>query len=208
MGADSYLSAVAAAEWLNSRLTEDVLDRLTKFHRFLATEAVAAGGIGPRETDRLWARHIADSMLFEIALGSTSDCLDIGSGVGLPGIPLAILRPRVSFVLLDRAGRRCDLMRRAVGVLGLDNCVVSQQDVSKLDDRFGAIVSRAAIPPAKMVIHVKRLLGPGGIAILGLSRAGDTHNPLRHLPDIESNVVTVPSEVLDTDVNLLRIVAT
>ncbi|MCP4964117.1 MAG: hypothetical protein GY926_02665 [bacterium] len=208
MGADSYLSAVAAAEWLSRPLSEGDLEQLTKYHELLATEAAAAGGIGPSETSRLWSRHIADSLLFGVALDRSSDCLDIGSGVGLPGIPLAIHWPDVSFVLLDRSGRRCDLMRRAIGVLGLRNCVVAETDVSNLDDGFGAIVSRAAIPPSAMVIHVKHLLNRKGTAVLGLSRTGNSSNPLKDQPQIETDVIAVPAEVLDTDVNLLRIVAT
>jgi 16S rRNA (guanine527-N7)-methyltransferase len=208
MGADSYASAVAAARWVGRPLTEDDLQNLNKYHDWLAREAIAAGGLGPHEKQRLWNRHIADSMLFGVALQTSTDCLDIGSGVGLPGIPLAITNRDVSFRLLDRSGGRCDLMRRAIAVLGLDNCVVAHQDVSQIDEKFGSIVSRAAIPPTKLVIHVKHLLSADGIAVLGLSRSADTTNPLRDTTGIDSQVLRIPSEVLDTDVNLLRIAAT
>lgn len=208
MGADSYANAVAAAQWLGRPLTDGHLDQLNRYHGWLATEAIAAGGMGPHELGRLWNRHIADSILFGVALETSTDCLDIGSGVGLPGIPLAITHRDVSFTLLDRSGRRCDLMRRAIALLKLGNCVVDHREVGQIDGRFGAIVSRAAIPPAKMMIHVKQLLSAGGVAILGLSRKADATNPLPEAPGINSDVLRIPSEVLDTDVNLLRIAAT
>ena len=208
MGADSLETAVRAAAWVGYELDPRQRDLLSEYHDWLAVEAAEAGGIGPHEEGRIWRRHIADSMVFGLALENSEECLDIGSGVGLPGIPLAIMCPSLRFTLLDRSGRRCDLMRRAVAVLGIENCVVSHLDITGVSKEFRSAVSRAAIPPEKMMIHVKRLLEPGGIAILGLSPSGVTRNPLPELPGISSKVVSVPSNILDTGVNHLRIEAT
>jgi 16S rRNA (guanine527-N7)-methyltransferase len=208
MGADSFQAAVRAAEYIGVSMSGEQRRLLDAFHGWLTNEAASAGGIGPHELDRLWARHISDSLLFGVGAGSASVCLDIGSGVGLPGIPLAIVFPDVSFVLLDRSGRRCDLARRAVAVLGLSNCSAVQADVVDLDDTFDWLVSRAAIPPADMMIHVKRMIGPGGVAILGLSHAGETMNPVPDEPGYRISVLSVPAEVLDTEPKLLRIEAT
>ncbi|MDX2344957.1 MAG: class I SAM-dependent methyltransferase [Acidimicrobiia bacterium] len=208
MGADSFDVVVRAVSWTGTELDTSQIALLERFHRWLAEEALVAGGLGPLEEDRLWARHIADSLVFGIAIHSGTRCLDIGSGVGLPGIPLAIAHPAASFVLLDRSGRRCDLMRRAVAVLGLDNCEVVQRDVASVTTRFESIVSRAAIPPVEMVIHVKRLIAPGGVALLALSRSATATNPLTKIDRLASSIVVVPADILDTGAKLLRIEAT
>ena len=208
MGADSLELAIRAMAWQERSLTRKQAELLGGFADWLVSEAAGAGGIGPNEKQRIWSRHIADSLLFGRALNDHATCLDIGSGAGLPGIPLAITRPETSFVLLDRSGRRCDLMRRATGILELPNCRVIQQDVAEVDERFGAIVSRAAIPPEMMMIHVKRILKPGGVAILGLSHTAKPQQTLTAPVGLTSSVISVPADILDTEINLLRIEAT
>ena len=208
MRADSLEMAIRAMSWQDRSLDRHQTDLLKRFAEWLVSEATGAGGIGPNEGSRIWSRPLADSLLFGVALGDSGRCLDIGSGAGLPGIPLAIARPEISFVLLDRSGRRCDLMRRAVGVLELSNCRVVQQDIVEVTERFGVIVSRAAIPPEMMMIHVKRILKPGGLAVLGLSHTAKPPQSLSAPVGLKPSVVSVPLDILDTGVNLLRIEAT
>ncbi len=208
MGADSLQRVVAVAEYLGRSLTDRQQQQLGRFHQWLVDEAIPAGGVGPHERDRLWDRHIADSLLFGLGLTKAQRCLDVGSGVGLPGLPLAICFPEIEFVLLDRSGRRCDLVRRASAILDLDNCVVRQGDVGEIRDRFGSVVSRAAIPPQQLMIHVKRLLKPGGVAILGLTRSSRGAWDVPEDPEMTVSVVTPPLEILDSPAYLLRIVAT
>ena len=208
MGADAFTYLVGASTWAGYSLNEPQLTQLGRYHQWLQDEAIGAGGIGPHELDRLWTRHIADSLLFGIAVQDAHICLDIGSGVGLPGIPLAVSFPDTEFYLIDRSGRRCDLMRRAIAVLGLENCRVEQQDVRNVGDKYRAIVSRAAIPPDRMMIHVKQLLEPGGIAVLGLSWGDSSPETPSSETNLAVSVMTVPADILDTDVKLLRIEAT
>lgn len=205
MGADSFSTALNAARHVGVELDEAQTSLLRRFHDWLGSESIRAGGVGPEERARLWDRHIADSLVFSLALVSAETCIDLGSGTGLPGIPLAIAHPHVDFTLLDRSGRRCDLMRRAVAILDLPNCVVRQQDIGEAADQFDAVVSRAAIPPELLVIHVKRLLKPEGTALVGLSRTGtigilpvDDH-------EMTLSVVSIPAEILDSGASLLRI---
>jgi 16S rRNA (guanine527-N7)-methyltransferase len=205
MRADSFLAAAAAASLVGVELQQQQVDQLERFHSFLGEEAIPAGGIGPNELDRLWIRHIADSLLFGVELGSARDCVDVGTGVGLPGIPLAIAFPEVRFTLIDRAGRRVDLARRATDILGLENCTVRQSDVAGVGDRFDRMVSRGALPPAELMIHVKQLLRPDGIAVIGLSARHRSQKPPPDTPGLETRIVKIVSEVLDTTVSLLRI---
>ena len=208
MGADSFADALRAAEHVGLDLTEIQQEQLCRFHAWLGSESLKAGGLGPSEASRLWDRHIADSLVFSTALGTAGDCVDLGSGTGLPGLPLAIAHPDVEFTLVDRSGRRCDLMRRAIAILQLTNCLVRQQDISDTTGRFDAVVSRAAIPPALMMIHVKRLLRPGGTALLGLSRVGTDKIPATTPQSLAISLVSIPSDILDSGASLLRIETT
>jgi 16S rRNA (guanine527-N7)-methyltransferase len=85
---------------------ETGLRRLDIFTTWLRDEAIPAGALGPGEADRLHDRHIADSLLFSAGFPQIPPrVLDIGSGAGLPGIPLAIMWPDSEFVLLDHKGK-------------------------------------------------------------------------------------------------------
>jgi 16S rRNA (guanine527-N7)-methyltransferase len=207
MGADSFVLAERAAGWLGLEIPEQGRIKLVRYADWLVREAIGAGGFGPNEENRVWSRHIADSILFGVDLVSGESCLDVGSGAGLPGIPLAILRPDITFDLVDRSGRRCDLLRRATAVLGLENCGVIHRDIAVVDKKYDRIVSRASLPPARLMIHVKRLLRRGGSATVGLSRTGTDLGLLSVPPGLERSTVDVPADILDTAVHLLRIVA-
>ncbi len=145
---------------------------LSRYADWLRSEAIPAGGLGPREGERVWSRHLADSVLF--AGGWRDDppgeLLDVGSGVGLPGIPLAIMWPRTLVTLLDRGGRRVRLLYRVAGMLGLANVVIAQGDALAVADEWEGMVVRGALRAPEVVGLAARLLQPGGTAVLGLSR--------------------------------------
>ena len=119
------------------------------------------------EADRLHDRHIADSLLFATLLEQPDRVVDLGSGAGLPGIPLAVMLPETQFVLLDRSGKRVDLMRRAKRILELENVEVVQGEIDGLSQPMPALVSRATLPPDRARPVLWPLLEPGGRAVLG-----------------------------------------
>lgn len=181
-----------AARWSGIQLTPEMVLRLAAFQEWLRTEAIPAGGLGPGEGDRLPERHVADSLLFATGWRERRprSILDIGSGVGLPAIPLAIAHPGTEVTALDRSGRRIRLARRAVRVLGLSNLRPVQGDVSDATSTYPAVVSRASIPPERLLPDLARLVRPGGVAVLGGS----------HLSRPEHagyETVEIPTEVLD-----------
>lgn len=173
------------------------MGQLRRYRDWLATEAERAGGIGPEEVNRLERRHIADSLLFLHGFPDEVEVAwDLGSGVGLPGIPLAITRPDIEFTLVDRSGRRVDLLKRVIRLLELSNCEVAQAEIASLSGQKDVLVARASLPPAEMRSHVPRLVHARGRAIL----AGSWQSK----PDHDGWVtVEIPSEVLDQAVWLL-----
>jgi len=156
------------AEYLGVGLDSAQLGLLETYTNWLGEEAIPAGGIGPDERERLERRHIADSLLFASCVPTgTSWVRDIGSGVGLPGMPLAILLPNVHFELLDRSERRVDLMKRAVRMLGISNVEVVRGEIERVSIPSPVLVSRAVLTPGETARWTNRLLTVGGTGILG-----------------------------------------
>lgn len=102
-----------------ARLPEGALHPLTEYGRLLATDGVVRGLIGPREVPRLWDRHLLNCAAPAEALPAGARVADIGTGAGLPGLVLAIVRPDLTLVLIETLQRRCDFLREAVERLGL-----------------------------------------------------------------------------------------
>jgi len=204
MMTDSPELARRAATWAGHSLDDDRVARLTAYANWLVAEAIPAGGLGPREAERVWGRHIADSLAFSVGWANhPEEILDVGTGVGLPGIPLAILWPDTAVTVLDRGGRRIRLLMRAVRVLGLENVRVAQGDVFDVADEWHGLTFRGSVRAPEAVGVAARLLGVPGIAVLGLSRRLE---PPPRAPELigvaealsmEARMVGVDPEILD-----------
>src|SRR5690349_12025785 len=72
---------------------------ISRYRDLLAHEGIEWGLIGPREVDRLWSRHILNSAAIAELIPQGASLADVGSGAGLPGIPVALLRPDVQVTL-------------------------------------------------------------------------------------------------------------
>ena len=188
---------IRAAEFAGLTPNASQIEKMERYQTWLTTEGVEAGGIGPSEVSRVDRRHLADSVLFAHHIGSEAGKVwDLGSGVGLPGFPLAITDPGREFVLVDRSGRRVDLMKRALRILDLDNCTVVHDDISNLEPFLDTVVSRASLPPERLGQEMRRLLRPGGLALV----AGSWEQPPLH-PGWET--IEIPPDVLDHTVWVL-----
>jgi len=138
---------VSAAPGVAATLFGSRLDRAQRYAEILAGAGVERGLLGPREVDRLWDRHILNSAAIAELLETGERVADIGSGAGLPGIPLALARPDLRVTLIDPLLRRSEFLREVVDDLGLDMTIVRgraedlsvRQQVGEMD----AVVSRA-----------------------------------------------------------------
>ena len=97
----------------------DRLDLARRYAELLAGPAVERGLIGPREVDRIWDRHILNSAAVAELIEPGARVVDIGSGAGLPGLPIAIARPDLRVALVEPMLRRIEFLTEAVAELGL-----------------------------------------------------------------------------------------
>jgi 16S rRNA (guanine527-N7)-methyltransferase len=158
----------AAAAIFGSRI-----DLAQRYAELLAGAGVERGLLGPREVERLWERHLLNSAVVGELLDPGERVIDIGSGAGLPGIPLAIARPDLEVVLLEPMLRRSEFLTQAAAELGLAVEVVrGRAEDPWVRDQFGSrdvAVSRAVAALDKLAKWSMPLLRQGGrmVAIKG-----------------------------------------
>jgi 16S rRNA (guanine527-N7)-methyltransferase len=205
--ADDPLARAASRVGLG--LTQAQREQLIAFAHWLGTEAIDAGGVGPEEGSRLVDRHLADSLVFAAAWEKAPDgILDVGSGVGLPGIPLAIVHPDTEITLLDRSSERCRLARRAIRVIGLANVAVERGDARQMEGKWGAVTFRASLQPKDALEVALPLLSDHGCAVVGMSRMAEPDISLAAPLGTTLDILHIEQGVLDSPAWLLRMMLT
>ena len=138
----------------------------------LASRGIEWGVVGPREGERLWERHILNSIAGASLFPEGATVVDVGSGAGLPGIPLAILRPDLKVTLLESLLRRSNFLDLAVEELGLaDRVRVVRARAEDHHERYTVVASRAVAPLPRLIGWCAPLMTGGGkiLALKGSS---------------------------------------
>jgi 16S rRNA (guanine527-N7)-methyltransferase len=153
-------------------------DRLPVARRYvevLLDSGAERGLIGPHEAERVWERHVLNSAVVGEIIPHGTRVVDVGSGAGLPGIPLALARPDLEIVLLEPMARRVAWLIEVVNELGLalqvDRGRAEEPAVRKRWEGTDVVVARAVAPLARLAQWTLPLLRPGGelLAIKGES---------------------------------------
>ncbi len=164
---------VSAAPQAAEALFGSRLDLAQRYAEILAGAGVERGLLGPREVDRLWDRHVLNSAAIAELLDVNDRIADIGSGAGLPGIPLALARPDLRLTLIEPLLRRSEFLREVIDDLDLEIIIVRgraedrsvRQQVGEMD----AVVSRAVASLDKLTKWSLPIVRPDGrmVAIKG-----------------------------------------
>lgn len=156
-------------------------ETFARYAEILQGVGVERGLIGPREGERIWERHIYNSLPVATLIPPGATVIDIGSGAGLPGVVLALARPDISILLLEPLERRATFLLEVIDELGLTNTRVARGKAADFQGKFDVVTARAVAPMDRLLAWSWHLLSPGGriLAMKG-ERASEelAHTPL------------------------------
>lgn len=138
-------------------------EQLLAFVALLARWNRAYNLTAVREPEAMISKHLLDSLAV-LPWVQHGPVLDMGTGAGLPGLPLAIMRPELSFTLLDANGKKVRFVRQAMLELGLGNVlpVHARSETYRPQVNFATILARAVAPLAVLCADCPRLVASGG----------------------------------------------
>lgn len=190
-------------------LAEEVFgsaEAIGQYVDILISRGIEWGLLGPREAERVWERHILNSVAFADLIGEGVTVVDVGSGAGLPGIPLALLRPDLQVTLLEPLLRRTTFLEQTVADLELtDRVSVARGRAEDHADRsdplsgrvsgYDVVTARAVAPLARLVQWCLPLTAPGGelLALKGSSAGSEIEQarPVLDRQRLQADVVVV-----------------
>lgn len=152
----------------------DAAPEAERYAAILASRGVEWGLIGPREVDRLWHRHVLNSVAAASAIPQGVRRVDVGSGAGLPGIPLALARPDLIVTLLEPLLRRATFLEGVVSELELGDRVrvvrgramgPDARDAMAHHETYDAVTSRAVAPLPRLLGWSAPLLARSGVIV-------------------------------------------
>ena len=159
---------------------------------------------GVRGADEVVDRHLVESFALRALIKGTH-VADVGSGGGLPGVPLAIAEPERRFTLIESRAKRVHFLRHVVGELRLKNTGVAHSRAEDLhvERPFDTVLARAVAPPAELLNVCRHLTGPGSVLLL--LTAGHLEDAFRGLaPDFVARPVPKDGPALRSTIVMLE----
>ena len=143
----------------------DRLDIARRYAALLIRDSDTLGLLGPREMPKLWSRHILNSAVVSELVPDGVTVADVGSGAGLPGIPMAIAQPNAHFTLIEPMERRSDWLKAVLAELGLENVSVLRARAEEVGEVFDLVTARAVSALPKLLRLTVPLTRHGGAII-------------------------------------------
>jgi 16S rRNA (guanine527-N7)-methyltransferase len=141
------------------------LDKARLYATALVRDGDELGLLGPREMPRLWSRHILNSAVVSQLVADRATVADVGSGAGLPGIPMAIAQPNAHFTLIEPMERRSNWLIEQVAALGLTNVNVKRARAEEVGEVFDVVTARAVSALPKLLRLTVPLTRDGGVIL-------------------------------------------
>jgi 16S rRNA (guanine527-N7)-methyltransferase len=159
----------------------DRIDLARSYAAALVRDSDLLGLLGPREMPRLWSRHILNSAVVAELVSPGKTVCDIGSGAGLPGIPMAIVLPDTFFTLIEPMERRSDWLISVIDELGLKNVDVIRARAEEVGEVFDIATARAVSALPKLLRMCIPLVRHGGeiLALKGSKAAEEIEEAKR-----------------------------
>lgn len=141
--------------------SESAIAILDRYAALLLAENGRQNLISKSSEDHIWVRHLADSaqLLRHVpretyANGAPGAWLDLGTGPGLPGLVIAILRPEIPVVLVESRARRVEFLESCIATLGLRNCTVFGQRLERMEPAPAWVISARAFAPLEKLLRL------------------------------------------------------
>lgn len=184
-----------------------------RYGELLADVGVTRGLIGPREVPRLWERHLLNCAVLSHVVPDGVTVCDVGSGAGLPGIPLALTRPDLRITLLEPLLRRTTFLKEVVELLGLEHVTVMRGRAEEVLGQFQpvqVVTARAVAPLDRLAGWGVPLLRPYGQMLL---LKGDTaeeelkgaRGALGRLGVVDASVVRVGEGLVEPPATVVQV---
>lgn len=188
------------------------LPRAAEYADLLAGAGVERGLIGPREVSRLWERHLVNCAVVAEEIPEGALVVDVGSGAGLPGIVIALVRSDIQVALLEPLLRRTVFLEEAVAALALDNITVVRGRAEEWAGRMDAdvVTARAVAPLDRLAAWCLPLLRARGrmLALKGETAAEELAAIRGTLPAfgvVKAEVVEVGASYGEAATRVVRI---
>jgi 16S rRNA (guanine527-N7)-methyltransferase len=171
-------------------LTEKQIEQFSRLKELYFEWNEKINVISRKDIDELYVKHVLHSLAIAkvMKFKAGSDVLDVGTGGGFPGIPLAILFPEVNFHLVDSIQKKILVVSEVAAALGLNNVKAETQRVENLKTKYDFIVSRAVTQMPKFVGWIRNKIKkeqqnllPNGILYL---KGGDLTEELKEFPSV------------------------
>jgi len=157
--------------WLLSEdiaLTDEVLRKINQYYDLLRSWSQKISLISRNDRDHIIENHVIDSLGVLKLIPSTGKIIDIGSGAGFPGIPLALLRPQATFALLESIHKKSVFLNAVIQTLGLRNTVVIEKRLEDLrvEPMYDIATVRALPRWNEFLPYIKKIMHPDGKIVL------------------------------------------
>lgn len=141
-------------------LSEDQASRFDAMLRLYPEWNSKINVVSRKDIDNLEVNHLLHSLAIARFLEFTpgSRVMDLGTGGGLPGLPLAVVMPEVDFTLIDRTGKKVKVAESIAAELGLENVKLLHGDAAEVKEKFDFVVSRAVMPQKDLLKIVRSLI--------------------------------------------------
>lgn len=190
--------------------TSQQVDQLLAYLNMLQRWNKAYNLTAIREPIQMVRLHLLDSLVINPCVSGASEILDVGTGPGLPGIPLAILNPDINFTLLDSNGKKTRFLFQAINELGLTNAREVNQRVEKYqpEKAFDIILSRAFSSISDMLNQCQHLVAKNGcfLAMKGKKPDSELSQITKDYKVVDLSQVNVPN--IDSERHLIKIIKT
>jgi len=174
------------------------VELLVKWNRVINLTAV-------RDPQQMVRRHILDSLSVHEHINS-STLIDVGAGAGLPGIPLAILKPHMNVTLIDSVAKKTRFIQQAALALKLNNVTVLHSRVEDVEKQAQLVIARAFAAPEKLAALTSHLLQPGGrlLAMVGQMPERELLENISGFSPILTAKLTIPDETAARNIVILQ----